>query len=455
MALVPLSQFYILSPRGDTIIAKDYRGGSDATPARLDTFFRRVRFWESGDPPPCISIDGVNFLYVKKNGLLFGVTTRWNCSPSQVLELLNRLTKVFKDYCGILSEEAIRKNFILIYELLDEALDYGYPQATSTEHLKSFVYNEPIAVEVSSSGSGSMRPKIAHLSGGSKTTPPTAAHKPIGGGDSGHQRNEIFVDIIEKLNILFGADGRILNHSIDGSIQMKSYLSGNPELRLALNEDMVIGKGGGYSGYGAVTLDDCNFHECVRLDEFETIRQLSFIPPEGEFTCLNYRITAEFRAPFRLFATITEVDPLHVELLLVVRADMPDANHGSSVTLRIPMPRGAISVGTEVEKSGGTGDGEHRAEAEYSAADRRILWSIKKFPGGSEQSLRARITLKSPYSASTRKEIGPVSMQFEVPMYNVSGLQVRYLKIAEASKSYNPYRWVRYVTKSSSYVIRC
>jgi hypothetical protein len=40
---------------------------------------------------------------------------------------------------------------------------------------------------------------------------------------------------------------------------MKSYLGGNPELRLALNEDLVIGQGGarggggggGYEGHGA------------------------------------------------------------------------------------------------------------------------------------------------------------------------------------------------------------
>jgi AP-4 complex subunit mu-1 len=36
-------------------------------------------------------------------------------------------------------------------------------------------------------------------------------------------------------------------------------------------------------------------------------------------------------------------------------------------------------------------------------------------------------------------------------MYNPSNLQVRYLRIAE---SYNPFRWVRYVTRSSSYVCR-
>lgn len=46
----------------------------------------------------------MNYIYVRKNGLLFAVATPWNVSPSMFLELLNRLAKVFKDYCGVLSE---------------------------------------------------------------------------------------------------------------------------------------------------------------------------------------------------------------------------------------------------------------------------------------------------------------------------------------------------------------
>ena len=106
-------------------------------------------------------VDGVNYLYIRKNGLLFACTTRFNVSPSMVIELLNRMAKVFKDYCGVLSEEAIRKNFILIYELLDEILDYGYPQGTSTETLKNFIYNEPIMV--SQLPTTTYSPPIHHL----------------------------------------------------------------------------------------------------------------------------------------------------------------------------------------------------------------------------------------------------------------------------------------------------
>ena len=86
-----------------------------------ETFFRKVKLWK-GEAPPVFNVDGINYLYVKKNGIYFVATTKFNVSPSFILELLERVSKVFKDYCGVLSEESIRKNFILLYELLDEML---------------------------------------------------------------------------------------------------------------------------------------------------------------------------------------------------------------------------------------------------------------------------------------------------------------------------------------------
>ncbi len=59
---------------------------------------------------------------------------------------------------------------------------------------------------------------------------------------------------------------------------MKSYLSGNPGIALALNDSLAIGRreggaqGGLYGGRGlgndAVMLDDCNFHQSVSLDRW-------------------------------------------------------------------------------------------------------------------------------------------------------------------------------------------
>ncbi len=43
-------------------------------------------------------------------------------SFSTLTELLLKIVQTFKDYCGVTTEESIRKNFALIYEILDEIL---------------------------------------------------------------------------------------------------------------------------------------------------------------------------------------------------------------------------------------------------------------------------------------------------------------------------------------------
>ena len=55
-----------------------------------------------------------------------------------------------------------------------------------------------------------------------------------------------------------------------------------PEIRLGLNEDLIIGKQEKRHGYGSVVLDDCNFHESANLDLFESDRTLSIAAPDGE-----------------------------------------------------------------------------------------------------------------------------------------------------------------------------
>lgn len=326
-------------------------------------------------------------------------------------------------------------------------IDYGYPQVTRTENLKSFVYNEPVVVEAVSSTSNAINPKTASAS---------AVHKPVitsvqaNGRKTGEQKNEIFVDILERLNVLFSNNGYVLNSTIDGCIQMKSYLAGNPQLRLALNEDLVIGRDGG-GRYGSVHVDDMNFNDCVDRTEFDSQRVLSFIPPDGEFVVLNYRITGEYTTPFRIFPSIEETEPCKLEIHILIRAEMPSNHFGANVLVELPLPASEVAAAScTLLSAPGTG----HANAEYSASDGKVQWTMKKFPGGAEQSMRVRVTLHRPITSMLRRQLGPINMCFEIPMYNVSNLQVRYLRVAEHMTGYTPYRWVRYVTQSSSYVCR-
>jgi AP-4 complex subunit mu-1 len=105
------------------------------------------------------------------------------------------------------------------------------------------------------------------LSGVQRTVSSSAVHRPIGGtkaesvkppevhssslstiasaigsaaNSAVNDKNEIFVDILERLTVVLSSSGQVLHSHIDGCIQMKSYLKNRPELRLALNEDLMI-----------------------------------------------------------------------------------------------------------------------------------------------------------------------------------------------------------------------
>ncbi|CAH8391780.1 unnamed protein product [Eruca vesicaria subsp. sativa] len=406
-----------------------------------------------------MNVDGVNYFHVKVVGLYFVATTRVNVSPSLVLELLQRIARVIKDYLGVLNEDSFRKNFVLVYELLDEVIDFGYAQTTSTEVLKSYVFNEPILI-----APARLQPidPAAIFTQGAKRMPGTAVTKSVVANDpGGRRREEIFVDIIEKISVTFSSSGYILTSEIDGTIQMKSYLSGNPEIRLALNEDLNIGRGErsvydyrSSSGSGVI-LDDCNFHESVRLDSFDSDRTLSLVPPDGEFPVMNYRMTQEFKPPFHVNTLIEEAGRLKAEVIIKIRAEFPSDIIANTVTIQMPLPNYTSRASFELEL-GATGQ-----KTDFKETNKMLEWSLKKasldlsrIVGGAEHTLRAKLTFSQEFHGNITKEAGPVSMTFTIPMYNVSKLQVKYLQIANKSSSYNPYRWVRYVTQANSYVAR-
>ena len=59
-----------------------------------------------------------------------------NTNASVALLFLHKLVSVFTDYFKELEEESIRDNFVIIYELLDEMMDFGYPQTTEAKILQ-------------------------------------------------------------------------------------------------------------------------------------------------------------------------------------------------------------------------------------------------------------------------------------------------------------------------------
>mmetsp|Transcript_22213 Transcript_22213/g.38009 ORF Transcript_22213/g.38009 Transcript_22213/m.38009 type:complete len:453 (+) Transcript_22213:117-1475(+) len=450
-----ISQLFILSARGDVIIRRDFQG--NVPRSSPETFFRNCKFWKEGDEaPPVFLVDGVTYIHLKDGGVEVVATCRDNLSPSFVLEFLRRACTLIKDYCGTLSEEAIRKNFVLIYELLDEMVDYGMPQSTSTEALKSFVLNEPTVVEPPMSGSKAM----FSLSKG-----PTGVFKSVldTNRTDGKRRDEIFVDVVERMTCTFNANGYLTQSQVDGSVQIKSYLAGNPPIKIKLNDDLMIGRrdtqasgglaalGAGRVDSGVVFLDDCQFHEVANLESFDTDRTITLVPPEGEFALLNYRTSSGIKPPFRL-QTSLEADPTsETKALLTLRlwCEIPPERAASGLEIEVPTPKYVQRAHCDLDaKAAAT------QSWEFSEKTHLLRWKFKRVAGGQEATLRARLTLERPFGPTVRSEVGPVNLRFTIPMHSASRIALKYLQILKRDKNYNPFRWVRYVTSSTSYTFR-
>lgn len=260
-----------------------------------------------------------------------------------------------------------------------------------------------------------------------------------------HRKNEIFLDVIEKLNILVATNGTVLHSEIIGSIQMKSFLSGMPELKLGLNDKLMFeATGRSTTRIKAVELEDIKFHQCVRLARFENDRTISFIPPDGEFELMSYRLNTQVKPLIWVEAVVEPHSHSRIEYMIKAKSQFKSRSIANNVEIIIPVPRDVdtpsfkASIGTVT----------------YYPDRDAIVWTIKQFAGSKEYLMRAHFGLPS----ITSEEGGdswkkPIEVKFEIPYFTVSGLQVRYLKIIEKS-GYQALPWVRYITMNGNYQLR-
>ncbi|XP_072096817.1 AP-4 complex subunit mu-1 isoform X1 [Mobula birostris] len=440
-----ISQVFILSSRGDHLIYKDLRGEDQKDV--IDVFYQKVTCLPRDQAPVVMHHQGLQYIHLRQNTLYFVATTRSSPSPFTIIQFLSRFAGLIKDHCGTLSEKTLRLNFALVYEMLDEMLDYGYIQSTSTDILKNFIQTQPVIAKPFSLFELSNIGLFGADTQQSKVAPSNAASRPVLAVSEQGSKTEIFVDVIERLTVVIGANGSLLKAHVQGEVRLKCFLPSSTEIRIGLNEEFSVGKAE-IRGYGtAVKVDECSFHQSVKLEEFETNQILRVVPPQGEMTLMQYQLSDDLPAslPFQLFPTVDrDMNSKVLTVFLKLRSDLPPKSQALNVTVHLPVPKGTASLSQELSSPD--------QSAELDVNTRSVHWQIPTFPGGSQFTALFKLEVPG-LSASSLLELGPVCMQFELPMTTCSGLQVRFLRVT-ASQAPLPHRWVRYVTHSNSYVIR-
>merc|ERR1711966_320344 len=88
------------------------------------------------------------YVYIKYNNLYIMAVTQRNSNAAMILLFLYRLVEVLKEYFRELEEESIRDNFVITYELMDEMMDFGYPQISEAKILREYITQEAHKLEV-------------------------------------------------------------------------------------------------------------------------------------------------------------------------------------------------------------------------------------------------------------------------------------------------------------------
>lgn len=88
-----------------------------------------------------------------------------------------------------------------------------------------------------------------------------------------------------------------------------------------------------------IEIDDVSFHQCVKLGKFDTDRTISFVPPDGEFQLMSYRITENVNLPFRVLPVVKELGRTRLEINIKVKSMFTFKLFATNVVIKIPLPK--------------------------------------------------------------------------------------------------------------------
>lgn len=90
-------------------------------------------------------------------------------------------------------------------------------------------------------------------------------------------------------------------------------------------------------------MEDVKFHQCVRLARFENDRTISFIPPDGEFELMSYRLSTPVKPLIWVEAAVENHRGSRVEYMVKIKGQFKRRSTANNVEIYVPVPDDADS----------------------------------------------------------------------------------------------------------------
>ncbi|CAD5111332.1 DgyrCDS646 [Dimorphilus gyrociliatus] len=267
-----IHSLFIINGSGDVFMEKHWK--SIIHRSICDYFFEaQTKAATPEDVPSVIPTPHHYLINIYKHKIFLVAVVTTEVPPLFVIEFLHRVVDTFSDYFTECTEATIKDNYVIVYELLDEMLDNGYPMATESNFLQELIKRPSRFSKIKS--------KVTGISDTVSSTLPTGQLSNIPWRRTGvkYTNNEAYFDLIEEIDAIIDKSGSTVTAEIEGYIDCLIKLSGMPDLTLTFTNPRL--------------LDDISFHPCVRFKRWESEKVLSFVPPDGNFRLISYHIGSQ------------------------------------------------------------------------------------------------------------------------------------------------------------------
>ncbi|OHS98082.1 Adaptor complexes medium subunit family protein [Tritrichomonas foetus] len=399
-----LSAIFILNKEALILIEKQYRDRIQRS--QIDAICLAIR--DNSRQPPGIMDDGDFTIITHQQNEIWLVGV---CEGDEfVLLAVNILKYIGKLLSTLLSEGAtensIKSEYPTVYQILDYAIDFGYP-----------FLNEPNTIQTMLT-----RPPTDYSKGNRLQLDLNRPWRQVG---VSRFSNEILVDVLETIDALVNEAGRIDFCHIRGSVEINCRLSDNPTCKLILTP--------------STHYEDVTFHRCVEVDAREA-KVIPFVPPDGQFTLMKYRVAAnQITLPLWVAPKFTWIKgSVTFEISLKPEASLP--KQLEAVEIRFTLPEGVLSP------SLATQDGR----ATFEAASREVIWTVGTYAKKEPVILKGSASTEQGFDLAGRFPV--VSASFITVGVAPSGYKIDRLEVENVN--YRPFKGVKYGILTGFYEFR-
>ncbi|KAL5251196.1 hypothetical protein ACHWQZ_G016788 [Mnemiopsis leidyi] len=414
-----INSIFFINHSGDIFLEKHWR--SIVSRSVCDQFFdAQTKAPTPEDVPPIITTNKNYLISIYREKIYLVAVTQMEVQPLFVIEFMHRVMDTFTEYFDECTESAIKDNIIVVYQLLEEMLDNGFPLATElnilTELIKPpTIINKAVSMVTGKEGVSSVLP-------GSQLS-----NVPWRRQGVKYANNEAYFDCIEDVDAIIDASGTVVSAEIHGNINCNVHLSGMPDLSMSFINPRL--------------LDDVSFHPCVRLKRWENEKILSFVPPDGCFVLMSYHISTQNQVaiPVYVRAMINFKDGMG-KVDITVGPKQTLGKTVDNVVITVPMPKEV--TGCSMTTSVGT--------YTFDPVSKQLRWDIGKIQPLKVPTMRGSCTL--PAGAQCKDAHPTIHVDFKIMQLAVSGLKVNRLDMF--NENYKPFKGVKYITKAGNFQVR-